>query len=406
MNQQQQPGGLNLDAIRNTLSQRKQHKPVGAKAGGDGKRWYQLPDGTEQIRLRFLPQYNERGVPGRVIYYHYSISLPEELKADKYPTTKIICMSTFNQQCPYCEMLREYEGRIELDKMAAQGAAYFNILVLEDPTKPPGHKEYPEPTLPHVMRASAFTLDWLYNNIMNKDIGDITDPRTGANVTLYRKSNKGAYERQVARQSQAIGDEAAIVKILENMYDLDKFNSWLPPDEAGMRKIVSITAATKLALEERVISLSSQAPMMPTTQHTGEPAAYQPPTNQLPPPTTAAANQGYLPPTATQPAPVYNPPPETAPISNTATKMPTTQSQEAAPALNTSSPPQTINPAAPTTQAAAPATQVATQAGAVARPAGSPDCYANPQVFNPESQKCLLCPFDFNCEETIKGTVQ
>jgi len=385
---------LDFSKIKQTLEKSKEHKPVGASSGSGGNRkFYRVPKDTQQFKVRFLPPYNEKGEPAKEISYHYSIICPDELaQASQYPPSKILCLVPFGMECPFCEMLKEFDGRMDLDKWAASRKAFANVLVIEDQAFAKRHtNEALNPKEPRIMGFSGNMKDWLYQSLIDEDIGDITDPKTGANVILKRKSDGGAFEKTVARgQSPIAPTDEEIEQILGQMYDLDKINAWLPPDDNGMKKIHQITEATRESFKKRLGGLTS-GNATPGPQHPGETA------NSME--TSPGANQGAPPQAAPQPTQSVGPsaPPQQQQAQQ---PQPQTQPQQAAPAQQASQQAPASSPSPQSGQSA----QAPSSSENSNKPPNAPDCFGDPNVYSPENTDCLMCPYEYNCEQTVNSS--
>jgi len=224
------------------LEQKKKEKSDGGGGGGVDKRWARMPD-TGELKVRFLPPYEGDPVPGMVIHKHYNLP-----KHDKIPGN-ITCFKTWGLDCPICSVIEEYKDRTNLDDFSGT-SAYFNVLVLES-------KEH-NPALPYILQTSGYTYEWLLQQVLNSEVGDITDVEDGANVTFVRKKKKGAFERIISRRSSPIADSTEkIDNILGEMYDMKKI--WRNPDDNYFNIAEELAKKLREIIEDRLIRLGSNA---------------------------------------------------------------------------------------------------------------------------------------------------
>jgi hypothetical protein len=222
------------------LEQKKKEKSDGGGGGGTDKRWARMPDMGE-LKVRFLPPYEGDPVPGLVIHKHYGLPKHEKIPGN------ITCFKTWGLDCPICRVIDEYKDRTNLDDFTGT-SAYFNVLVLES-------KEH-DPTLPYILQASGYTYEWLLQQVLNAEVGDITDVEDGANVTFVRRKKKGAFDRIISRKSSSIADSPEkIDKILGEMYDIKKI--WRNPDDNYFNIADDLAKKLRDIIEDRLIRLGS-----------------------------------------------------------------------------------------------------------------------------------------------------
>jgi len=229
---------IDLEAARAMLENRPK-----SSSGGDGDlRWVSFPKEGE-MKIRFLPPAKESSLPGRIINTHWN------LLDDDRSYKKCLCFKTFKEECPICNMLELYNDRINTDDWQASARSYINVLVLEN-------SEY-DSTLPYILGSSDYNLYWLLENIIDPDIGDITDPINGHNVTFTRKTPNGAFDRKISLKTTPIADsEERISNILNNIFDLSKI--WKAPDDEYLIYAKKLAKNTEKVIKERLLKLTQE----------------------------------------------------------------------------------------------------------------------------------------------------
>jgi len=311
--------------------------------------WAELPD-TGSIKIRFLPGWVNSKLPGKIISKHWNI--PEH--------NDIICFNTWKMECPICLMLEKYRNIFDTSVWDKSSRSYTNVLIKDNP-------KY-DPKQPYILRAGDYNLYWLVQQIMDVNVGDITDPVNGHDVIFTRKSFKGAFDRTIVLAPSPIAStNEEIEQILNKIFDLDKI--WRPGDDEYYKKSVICANIIEKVINERLLSLKNST--APTQQYyTPQPTPAPTPTSQpIPTPTP-------------QPVPAPTSQPTPTPQSES---VPTTQSQ---PIPQTESVPQTH----PTPQQ---------QPNNVNKPPKSPECYGTD--YNVNEKKCIICAWEFNCAETFRA---
>ena len=224
---------IDLTQAKQMLEKRDERRKEEGKEGD--LKWYSLPeDGT--VKTRILPPVGEMKLPGILIYKHYNIPNSEN----------ITCFKTWDLECPICKMLEDYDGRLDISDWKNVGRSFMNVLVLTD-------KKY-DPTIPHILGGSDYNFYWLLENVLNPEVGDITDPKTGSTVEFKRKTHKGAFERIVARLQTPIADSTEkIDAILKMCSDLSKI--WRTPDDEYYKMAIQSATNLKQLIESRLLSL-------------------------------------------------------------------------------------------------------------------------------------------------------
>jgi hypothetical protein len=411
-----------LNAIREALT----GKAPGAKGGGNDIKWYAVPKSTDEVRIRILPPMEGQDFPFKMVIRHYNV--PD---MDGNP----VCPSTFNIQCPICETLKEYEGRLDLNDWAAQVQCYANVLVRKDPTQAGIHaKEV------YVFRSSRGMLKWFSDAWADPEYQTICDAYDGRDIIVNRKKYNGALEIKPAFSSSTIGDtNEEIESILSKMVNLDKI--WGPPNDNDYAEIQKGADTLREVIENKILQIAGDEQV-----ETADPDV---PNEEMPveeevqaaeEATEEVAVEEEQAPEPVKAAPV-RPAPKPAPT-RPAASAPARPAPTAKPVPTAAKPP--VRPAAtkpaPTRPAAAPAARPAPvaakpaagkppvgkpQAGAVTKPApakatttvspsktkvkvskpsDAPECFGDSGTYNEAADVCLECPHEFSCREIVTGS--
>jgi hypothetical protein len=409
-----------LSSIKAALS----GKAPGAKGGGGDIKWYSPPKGTEKVRLRVLPM-KDKDFPIKMLMRHYNI--PD---LEKNP----ICLTMYEKECPVCEVLKEYDGQIDLSDWASSVQCYANVLVRNDPTQKVHAKEV------HVLRGSRGVLQW-FVDIWDEEGGPtICDPYDGRDINIHRKKFNGAFEVNPAFSSSAIADDTEEVdQILSKVVDLDKI--WGAPNDNDMAEIKKGAEALREVIENKILAASNGDESEPAADPDVADTSMPDSDDQAVEGATEGEEETATEETATEeevPAEEEQqeeeapaPPPKAAPATKKPAPQPATKPAAAKPAARPAA-----GAGTSTASKTAPATKVATPApkpgsslpkpgakpgGAapskappaktapkpsrvrVEKPKGAPDCFADAGVYDENSDKCLECPHDFNCREAIQN---
>lgn len=293
----------------------KDSKGNGGGFSDNNLNFYRFPQGTERVVLRYLP--SPTGIPGKIVKKHYN--MPE--------VKDFICFRTHDMDCDICNVLHEYEHKLDTQDWQASSRSYLTALIISDPTQP-----QIDPKVPHIAGQPEGNLYWVFKMIQDPDVGDICDPYAGFNVAYNREEHNGKFNRVVLPRASAIAPTKEEVEaILAKAPDLDKI--WRKPDDVFLKKLQDVSQKLRVVIENRFLTLSNQ--------------------------------------------PVLAPNPDTsAPVESTA--------------------------GAPVTPPLAPQAKSN-------KPASAPDCFGDASAFymtngnpDPNNQKCVSCPFDYHCGESIK----
>lgn len=232
---------VDLQEIRNLLEKRKEER---VSQGDSDILWASLPrEKDKEFRVRFLPPCpkDAGGVPGKIIKKHYN--LPE--------VGSLTCMKTHGKECKICNVIEEFRHKsANIEEYEPWSKAYHNVLIY-------GNSDHEEGVV-HLLGSSEYNFWWVLEQLVNPDVGDITDIKDGSTVTFSRKSDGGALTRVVGRKSFPIADsKEEMDKILDSMYSLDEI--WSEPDEEYLKKISTAAEALRILLMDKSDALTEES---------------------------------------------------------------------------------------------------------------------------------------------------
>lgn len=349
-----------------------------SNSGGENNKfkWFGFPSGEEKVTLRILPIFWDGGY--MMVYRHND--LPGEAKS-------FLCLQTHGMNCPICEVVRQYEGKMDMKNWRAGVKVYVNglyvratdakgnLITLTDRNKQP----YVSKT-PYLMPLSMTVFQWVVESLADPDKGDIVHPKNGRNIILQRERFNGPFKKEFAFQTSTIGDtEEETQNILNGMTKITDI--WKTPDDDFMKRCKESAGLLDATLTQRMAELSGGL---------GGMNAIHPRQQAAPTPAQMMGNPAF-----TQSAPPVMPQPSAAPAVGPATGLaPAAQPAVAAPTVQNG----TMASGSTTVPGAAP------KVGAV--PPGAPSCFANSGVFDRASNKCMICNYDYHCERAIANAKQ
>lgn len=356
-----------LDHIKKMLS----GKSAGAKKSEGDLNFYRFPKGTDEVRVRVLPPWEGSEVPFKLMNRHYDI--PGSNKGVK-------CLESWGIECPICETLREYEGRIDLSNWSANVSFHFNLLVRKDPTQ-----KFDAKTV-YVGTGSKGLLMWLVDMWQDEEGKTMFDAYEGRDILVKREKAEGKFNIRPAFSPSPIADHDEVESVLASLVNLDKI--WPNPDDSVVAKTREYADNLREVIENRLLStgegtgptFNADEPIPDTFHAQDEEQAQEEP----------AAGK--------RPAPVASKPAaKAAPASSAKTAASKPATSTARPASSATA------PKAAAASAAKPAPAAPAKSGKVnvERPNGSPECFASKDVYNPDSNRCLECQYEFHCSEKI-----
>jgi hypothetical protein len=342
-----------LEQIKNMLNR----KSAGQKESGGNIKWYKFPKGTEEVKFRLLPAWQGADFPIKVMKRHYGIPGLGDKKS-------AMCPTTFDLECPVCEVLSKYEGKTEkTDDYAARLTGNANILVKKDPTQSGINALEAK-----VAGLSKGQVDWFVDLFTSDEDAKhaLTDPYEGRDVVAKREKFNGKFEMRTAFSPSPIGDENQVDSVLAGITNLDEV--YKAPTDDDINLLMKSAKELDEIIENLIMSTATPNGGVDDHDEIDAPPKME----------------------KTKPAPAA------------------VQKQQAAKTTgaNLGKP----QGAKPQTQVSAPKTTAATTKPAAAaspksnaKPAGSPECFGVAGEHNAESDKCVVCEWEYQCESSSKG---
>lgn len=127
---------------------------------------------------------------------------------------------------------------MDVRKYEVRDKGYMNAILLEAPDEFWASEDKISAGDVVIFNHPVTTHDWVWRQIYDSDVGDITDPEDGYDIKISRVKKKGntRYERKVVPKSRPIADSPEGIKaILDQMYNLSEI--WSRPDDEIFEKI-------------------------------------------------------------------------------------------------------------------------------------------------------------------------
>jgi len=211
--------------------------PTSNYGGGSDFKWFYTHKFGE-YKLRVLPPWDEKGLIGLVVGKHYSIPSEESGNVEKHTCIERT-HPDMGADCPICEVLRNFrDAGMDVGKYEVRNKAYMNAILLDAPKEFWESDDDLSPGDVVIFNHPTTTYDWVYQQIADPDVGDITDPENGFNIKITRKNVNGntRYDRKIVPKATSIADsEEELAKILDEMADLSSI--WSKPDDQQFEKI-------------------------------------------------------------------------------------------------------------------------------------------------------------------------
>jgi hypothetical protein len=354
-------------------------------------------------------------------------------------------MRTWDEECDVCDVLQEYDGRLEkISEWAGAVSGNANMLIKKDKTQNCHAMKV------HVGGLSKGVVGWILDAWEQEGGAQaITDPYEGKDLIMKREKFNGKFDIKAAFSSSSIAEsQEEIDSILANIVNLDKVFK-APDDDV---RVTVREAATKLrdTIENLIMNMTGNEegqvpghdPDEPLPTFTAEEVASEEgeATNegeeevQDPPPpppkkTTTVARPTGNKPAATVAKPTVTRPAAAAPKAGTTAKVqPKTQTAVGGKPAGTTAKPGATNKVGTSVSRPNGAATTAKPVGTVAKPgttakgttaapkvapktgkmkadtpADAPECFADANVHNEDSEVCLECPHEFACKTQIEA---
>ena len=191
-----------------------------------------------EYRLRILPPWDEKGLIGLIVGKHYGLPGTEGGSTEKHTCIEKT-HPDMGADCPICSVLRKWKAKgVDVGKYEVRNKSYMNAILLEAPSDFWESDDHLNKGDVVIFNHPTSTYDWVWRQIADEDVGDITNPEEGYDIkiTRVRKNGNTRYERKLVPKSKPIAESPEkIQEILEQMYDLSSI--WTQPDDEIFEKI-------------------------------------------------------------------------------------------------------------------------------------------------------------------------
>lgn len=244
---------LNVDEIRKRLEKINSQ----GKGKNDGNLWKPQPNDN---RIRILPYKENPGNPFVELYFHYNIGKRSFLCPSK----------THGEDCPICELGTEMwnsdsEESKEIAKtLFAKNRTYVPMIERNENGAPIGKPKW--------WGMSPTIRNEFYNEIINPDCGDITDPAEGRDIVVnyltpkqannqYGKVSKTiSFSRsKLADTEEAVSALVDAVTPITEIFQLEEYDkladaleNWLNPDNTQSSSTVDTSGDDSTTTETEV----------------------------------------------------------------------------------------------------------------------------------------------------------
>lgn len=382
---------------------------IAPQKGSNNYRWYSLPKGTEEVKLRILPHWNNpNSFPAKMVIKHYQIP-----NSDKSFASSANCLKTFGMDCPICNVCKKYEQQFEgVSKHRPVVSLYFNMLILQGPPifdKNTNQEYMPDPNVPHIVGMRESFYSFLQGVLEKPESAMVLDPMQGADIYIQRKRAKGAFDYRLAFGQRPIANDTdSLNNIMSQTFDLDEI--WKSPDDDAVRSLNERANLLSQQIEGKILSNSNpnsgsqnyqqsygnynnQGQNQGNYQNQGQPQNHAHTVDQyqnyqtINQSTHGHQGGGYA-----QPASHSNQqqPEQTQPNSMSQAEGIMGNDPEAQRANNFG----VDNPPTNDNTLAGPSSSQQSKGNV---PPGAPKCFGDPEIHNPSSQQCIDCKYELHC---------
>ena len=390
---------MDLDRARALLAKSKQQQ---ANQYGNRMEYWKVPNQPCKATVRFLPEINNEGL-GKLVYTHFKVPHPEH--------GVIKCLRTWDMDCPYCQVIEEFQNVVDVEKYEYNTQSAHHIL-LEDFEIMDGTGMYvrqvvENPNSPRMLQQSGYSMyDWLIEQILSPAVGDITDIQNGVPVVITRTKKNQKVEKSVGRFSKPLADSPeAINKIINEMTPYSE--TLRVPDDEYMQRVQTCCVSLRTALQMKVQteinsnSVAQQAKANPNLQQNNfnqQPANNynQQPANNFNQQPANNFNQqaNQVTPQANQVTPQAN---QVTPQANQVTP----QANPVTPQANQVIP--QANQVTPQANQVTPQSSVASDS--VKKPLNAKQCFGDINTFNEMRDECIICEHMFECSQAVDKSI-
>jgi len=227
------------------------NSPVKNEENEDKKYNWVTMSGAGTYKFRILPpNMKSPGKFGMIVGTHFGLGKDGKGSCRCVETTYPECEGIV---CPVCEAIRrmERDGISDAKKYEPTIHGYMKTLMLETPDGP--CKEKDKITL--FKTKTNYNLNWVINEYMSPDSSDFLSPTNGAVVKFSRDKKDGKWERKVLDTGATGGgllseDEEIQKKLLADNEDIDLGEIFKRPNDEDMMKIKGYADELENSLRE------------------------------------------------------------------------------------------------------------------------------------------------------------
>lgn len=217
---------VNLEWARNQLKS-PMRRPRGERA-----EYYELPEAGDLV-IRVLPP-DVHGRLGKVVGTHWGIQGEQiDQKGLRTPCLRTNHPEIAGVRCPICEALdRLYKEGVSEEFLASYNvstASYIKVLIVRGSVR--NGKQY-DPHKPVLfLTRGTFSLEWIYNQLSDPDIGNFIDPYSGTAIKFSRERKNDTWNRSVlpGNWTPIAPTEEEVNRILEEADKIDLYSMWKYP---------------------------------------------------------------------------------------------------------------------------------------------------------------------------------
>ena len=218
---------VNLDAIKEEAEKVKRE----SKSGSFGDLvYFKFSKGDNLVRI--FPPYNMKGLIGKRRIQHFSCPPDNDV---------LFCLKSWEDDfdsCPVCDeierLYEKYPGVIDLGRQQSVSSYVVNLIDVNE--------------IDRGVQIGTFNpslYNWVLQQILDAQIGDITDPEKGLNLKVSKEVKKGKGGKEYTRYNKTLmpdrcpihEDQEIVDMLIESMIDLDQVYS--APDEELLAELES-----------------------------------------------------------------------------------------------------------------------------------------------------------------------
>jgi len=241
----------------------------GNRSGKDNINWFSIPNEAEtEVILRFLPAIPGQDLPGKIVKTHFGLP---DVEGKTWNIDSLV--DYIGDKDPVERVLNKYRDLLNTEDYEFAEKVCFNVLVksvkIKGKVVEKDKNGVPyDPSVVRVMTSyGQHNYFWVLERIVDPEMGDVTDPKTGYWFKFKREQKDKKLSRDVipyhakdfkAEFGTAIADsEEGIEKLLGEMVDFNKI--WTKPSDEYVKKARDVAHKLDLYLEKRLAELDAHA---------------------------------------------------------------------------------------------------------------------------------------------------